>query len=231
MMDMKKILIVLLCIYSTNVLMAQDEVSNGSEKKFEIRLSNGATFPLGDFKSTEGMGSGYAKNGYKGAIDVSYKLVNNFGVAVLVNYNTQGTDAAKKAEGYLHSNPSYSSVTVESGSYSVLSFLIAPEYSIDLSDKFHLQGQLGLGIANVQGAKEHITVSSSSPYEETRTGGSQNSFAYQGKVSLNYRINSTFGLGLYSSFFATNSNFTVEGVGVEQKINIVSTGIQLIHNF
>ena len=46
---MKKILFIMLCICSTNVLMAQDEVSDDSEKKFEIRLSNGATFPLGDF--------------------------------------------------------------------------------------------------------------------------------------------------------------------------------------
>ena len=230
-MNIKKTLFIMLCIFSTNVLMAQDEVSDDSEKKFEIRLSNGATFPLGDFKSTEGVGSGYAKNGYKGAIDISCKLVNNFGVAFIVNYNTQGTDATKKVEGYLHSNPSYSSVTVKSGSYSVLSFLIAPEYSIDLSDKFYVQGQLGLGVANVQGAEEHIAVSSSSPYEETRTGGSQNSFAYQGKVSLNYKINNTFGLGLYSSYFATNSKFIVEGIDVEQKINTISTGIQLIYNF
>jgi hypothetical protein len=97
--------------------MAQDEVSDDSEKKFEIRLSNGATFPLGDFKSTEGVGAGYAKNGYKGAIDISYKLVNNFGVAFIVNYNTQGTDATPKGEEYLHLNPFYSSVSVKSGSY------------------------------------------------------------------------------------------------------------------
>jgi hypothetical protein len=230
-MNMKKILFIMLSICSTNALIAQDEVSDDSEKKFEIRLSNGATFPLGDFKSTEGVGSAYAKNGYKGAIDISYKLANNFGVALIVNYNTQGTDATKKAEGYLRSNPSYSSVSVKSGSYSVLSFLIAPEYSIDLSDKFYVQGQLGLGFANVQGAEEHIAVSSPSPYEETRTGGSQNSFAYQGKVSLNYKINNTFGLGFYSSYFATNSKFTIEGIDVEQKINTVSTGIQLIYNF
>lgn len=220
----------MLCICSTNILMAQDEVSGYSEKKFEMRLSNGATFPLGDFKSTEGVGSGYAKNGYKGAIDISYKLANSFGVAFIMNYNIQGTDATKKAEGYLYSNPSYSSVTVESGSYSVLSFLIGPEYSIDLSDKFYVQGQLGLGSANVQGAEVQLTVSSSSPFEETRTGGSQNSFAYQGKVSLNYKINNTFGLGVYSSYFATNPKFMVEGIDVEQKINIVSTGIQLIYN-
>jgi hypothetical protein len=211
--------------------MAQDKVPDDRKIKFEIRLSNGATFPLGDFKSTEGEGSGYAKIGYKGAIDISYKLANNFGVAFIVNYNTQGTDATKKAEAYLYSNPSFSSVSVKSGSYSVLSFLIAPEYSINLSNKFYVQGQLGLGVANVQGAEEHIVVSSSTPYEETRTGGSQNSFAYQGKVSLNYKLNNTFDLGLYSSYFATNSKFIVEGIDVEQKINTVSTGIQIIYNF
>ncbi|MFT4646570.1 MAG: hypothetical protein ACI83H_002981 [Glaciecola sp.] len=230
-MDIKKVLFIMLYICSVNVLMAQDEVLDSSEKKFEIRVSNGATFPLGNFKSTEGVGAGYAKNGYKGAFDISYKLANNFGVAFIVNYNTQGTDATKKAEVYLHSNPSYTSIIVKSGSYSVLSFLIAPEYSIDLSDEFYVHGQFGLGVANVQGAEEHITVSSSSPYEERRTAGSQNSLAYQGKVSLNYKPNSTFGLGLYSSYFATNPQFTVEGIDVEQKINTVSIGIQFIYNF
>ena len=228
---MKKVLFIMLCICTTNVLMAQDKVPDDRKKKFEIRLSNGATFPLGDFKSTEGEGSGYAKIGYKGAIDISHKLANNFGVAFIVNYNIQGTDANKKAEVYLYSNPSYTSVSVKSGSYSVLSFLIAPEYSINLSDKLYIQGQLGLGISNVQGAEEHIVVSSPSPYEETRTGGSQNSFAYQGKASLNYKINNTFSIGLYSSCFATNSKFIVEGIDVEQKINTVSTGIQIIYNF
>lgn len=230
-MNMKKVMFIMLYICSVNAVIAQGEVLKSSKKKFEIRLSNGASFPLGDFKSTEGVGAGYAKNGYTGAIDVSYKLANNFGVAFLVNYNTQATDAAKKAEGYLQSNPSYTSIFLKSGNYSVLSFLIAPEYSIDLSDQFYVLGQFGFGMANVQGAEERIIVSSSSPYEEIRTSGSQNSLAYQGKVSLNYKLNSKFGLGLYSSYFDTKAQFTVEGIDVKQKINTVSSGIQLIYNF
>lgn len=211
--------------------MAQDEVSGFSDKKFHIRLSNGVTFPLGDFKSTEGLGSGYAKIGYQGAIDISYKLANNFGMAFIMNYNIHGTNATRKAEGYLNSNPAYSIVTVESGSYSVLSFLIGPEYSIDLSDKFYVQGQLGFGSANVKGADVQLIVGGSSPYEKTQTGGSQNSFAYQGKISLNYKLTNTIGLGVYSSYFATTPKFKVEGVDVEQKVNTVSSGIHLIYNF
>jgi hypothetical protein len=177
------------------------------------------------------VGAGYAKKGYTGAIDISYKLGNNFGVAFILNYNTQATDAAKKAEEYLQSNPSYTSIIVKSGSYSLLSFLVAPEYFIDLNNQFYVLGQFGLGMANVQGAEEHINVSSSSPYEEIRTSGSQNSFAYQGKVSLNYKLNSKFDVGLYSSYFDTNAQFTVEGIDVKQKINTVSIGMQFVYKF
>ncbi len=228
---MKKILFIILCIYSTNTLTAQNGVSNDSEKKFTLRLSNGITFPLSDFKSTEDSGSGYAKNGYNGAVDISYKLANNFGIGIILNYNTQATDASKKAEKSLNSNPSYNSVSIKSGSHSLLSFLIAPEYSVSLNNKFYIQGQLGFGIVNFQRAKEYITVASSSPYREIRSSGSQNSFAYQGKVSLNYNINKTFGLGVYSSYFATNSEFIIQGIDTEQKIDIISTGIQLMYNF
>ncbi|MBF6641978.1 hypothetical protein IVB69_10845 [Flavobacterium sp. J49] len=227
---MKKLFFLICFICSTTVVMAQDTPQSNTEtSNIELRFSSGLVFPLGDIKSSQNESFGMAKTGYKATIDFAYKFKNNFAAVMIVDYTTLGTDADKIAKSILDANPSYNSVEVKSGNYSVLSLLVGGNYTINLSSHFFIQGQLALGLATIKGPENEITVSSASPFEELKSAGTVNALAYQGKVSVNYNINTPLAIGLYTSYYETNPTFEIENSSIKQKLNSMSTGLQLTY--
>ena len=227
---MKKLLFLICFICSTSEVIAQDILqSNTTTSNIELRFSSGLAFPVGCIKSSHSESFGFAKTGYKGTVDLAYKLKNNFAAVLIVDYTTQGTDADKIAKATLEANPDYNSVEVKSGNYSVLSLLVGGDYTIDLSSHFYVQGQLALGFATIKGPENEITVSSASPFEELKSAGTVNAVAYQGKVSVNYNINKTIAMGLYTSYYETNPTFEIENRSITQKLSNFSTGFQLTY--
>ncbi|WP_291115513.1 hypothetical protein [Flavobacterium sp. UBA6135] len=227
---MRNLFFLIICICSTSVLKAQEPTeSNAKTNKIALRFSNGFAFPFSDFKSSEKASFGFAKMGYKGAIDFSHQLKKNIAAVLIVDFNIHATDAEKIAASYLDSNPSYTSVEVKSGNYSVLSLLVGGDYTVALNASFYIQGQVAFGLATVKGPENQIEVSSSSPFEEFKSSGRATSFAYQGKASFNYAITTPVAVGLYTSYYETNPDFKVAGSSIKQKINSFSTGIQLTY--
>ncbi len=227
---MKYIFSLICCVCFTSKLFAQnDTLKNWVPNTFEFRLSNGIAFPINDFKSNENRSFGFANNGYKGAIDLSYKFKHGFGALFILDYAVHGTDANKIAKSYIDSNPGYTAVDVKSGTYSILSLLLGVEYTINLKNNFDIQFQLAMGIANVEGPDNYSKISSASPFEEITSSGKSNSPAYQGKIALNYAINKFYGIGLYTSYYETRPDFNIDGTTIPTEINTFSIGIQLIY--
>jgi hypothetical protein len=227
---MKKLFFLICFICSISEVFAQDIVqSNATTSNIELRFSSGLAIPVGDIKSSHSESFGYAKTGYKGTVDLAYKLKNNFAAVLIVDYSTQGTDADKIAKATLEANPDYSSVEVKSGNYSVLSLLVGGDYIIDLSSHFYVQGQLAVGFTTIKGPENEVTVISASPLEELKSAGTVNAIAYQGKVSVNYNINNTIAIGLYTSYYQTNPTFKIENRSITQQLNNFSTGLQLTY--
>lgn len=227
---MKKLFFLICVCCSISRVTAQDIVQNNTTtSNIELRFSSGLAFPVGTIKSSQNESFGFAKTGYKGAVDIAYKFKNNFAAVLIVDYTLQGTDADKIAKSILDANPAYTAVEVKSGNYSVLSLLVGGDYSIHLSSHFYVQGQLALGLATVKGPDNEITVSSASPFEELKSAGTVNALAYQVKISVNHSINSTLAFGLYTSYYETNPNFEIESRSIKQKLNSFSTGLQLIY--
>jgi hypothetical protein len=227
---MKKLFFLMYFICSVSEVMAQDIVqSNATTSNIELRFSSGLAFPVGDINSSHSESFGFAKMGYKGTIDLAYKLKNNFAAVLIVDYTTLGTDADKITKAILEANPNYNSVEVKSGNYSVLSLLFGGDYTINVSSLFYVQGQLALGLATIKGPENEVTVSSASPFEEFISAGTVNAIAYQGKVSVNYNMNNSIAIGLYTSYYETNPTFKIENRLIMQQLNNFSTGLQLTY--
>jgi hypothetical protein len=227
---MKKLFFLICFICSTSLVIAQDTTqSNTTTNNIELRFSSGLVFPVGDIKSSQNESFGYAKTGYKATIDLAYKFKKNFAAVLIVDYTIQGTDADKIAKSILDANPSYNSVEVKSGNYSVLSILVGGNYNINLNSHFYVQGQLAVGLATIKGPENEITVSSASPFDELKSTGTVNALAYQGKVSVNYNINTLLAVGLFSSYYETTPAFEIDNRSIKQKLNSLSTGLQLTY--
>jgi Outer membrane protein beta-barrel domain len=222
---MIKIITLLLSLTIAGTTLAQQSV--------EVRIAGGAGFPTSNFASYNGHSLGYAQQGWVGGIELGYSLRKNWSLSFSVDYGLNGTDATQIAHEYLHANPAYLKAEVKSGSYQTLSAFAGLEPRINLTPKLYLQGQVAIGISNVEGPNNTAHISFSSPFEEKTVAGSSNALAYKGKISLKYDLSDKLGIGVFGGYFGTNPTFTIVDAAtdnhytVEQKVGVLTSGIQL----
>lgn len=136
---MKNILLTLTLSLSTIVCSAQD--------KGFLCASLGSSIPIGDFASADpnNKSAGFAKTGLVFDLSFGYKFSKYIGMAALVRGQANATDAQALANYTIKQIPDATSVTVNSGAWTVSGYMVGGYGSFPISKKISFESKILFG--------------------------------------------------------------------------------------
>jgi hypothetical protein len=203
-----------------------------------LDLRVGGSFPTGSFAQTgqSDLVSGYATPGFNASASAYQSFTDIFGLGGTFSYVINGYDENARRRAIYESNPSVTSVYVESTRYTTFTITGGPDFFIRFSENIglHLKTEAGL-LQTIRPAQRfEITESgNTSVINLDRYGGS--SFAVYFGSAIRYHASETVGISLYADYLYGKPNFeyiqysypnwiTIEG---KQQISMINFGFCL----
>ncbi|MFA7361783.1 MAG: hypothetical protein WC139_12180 [Candidatus Kapaibacterium sp.] len=237
-----KIIYVLFLILAFHISFshAQNNVQSSFNKKFNVEIRVGPSFPYGDLGKTDALNknSGFAKIGFKAEAVVGYKLVDVLGINVMGFYNSNGTDLTNLTQQL--NNQTGRAWTTDSKSWNIYGGLLGLEYSYPASKSIVVGFKAYSGIMSTTSPKVELTSGADSfVQEEKSTTALTYMFSLSGAYPLSnniFWISSIGFLGATPKFENVKTVTTINGVTTEStdtfnqdmKVFIVDTGIKIV---
>ncbi len=238
---MKKLTVLLLLSFiAATSVYSQINVQNSFNKKFNVELRVGPSFPYGDLGKDDAnnTNSGFAKLGFKGEAVIGYKLVDVIGINVMGFYNSNPTDLANLTTA-LNTSTGKTWAT-DSKSWNIFGALLGFEYSYPASKSFIVGFKAYSGIMSTNAPEIKLTSGSDSYVQE---GKSTTAITYMISVSGAYPVsNSVFWitsigfLGSTPKFENVKITQILNGTKTEttttfnqdMKVFVIDTGIRIV---
>lgn len=186
-----------------------------------IGISGGISFSTGNWakanyivstNSYSNDPSGFAANGFTGAVDGAYFFSKHFGVGALVSYGTYKTkDIATLSGGYRESFD-VDQVTTTASSYKIWNFLPGLYFNYPLQKKLSLTARALVGLSHATTPQYLVDVEDGGIDDGTfeQKSASKSAFAFNVGVGLSYRVFSALAINLRADYFYSKPDFTIE---------------------
>lgn len=237
-----RILTVLLLLLALNISQtnAQINLQNSFNKKFNIELRVGPSFPYGDLgnKDANNNNSGFAQVGFKAEAVVGYKLVDVLGINIMGFYNSNGTDLSNLSQ--LLNSRTGKAWSSDSKSWNIFGGLLGFEYSFPASKVLIVGFKAYSGIMSTTSPKVELTSGADSYIQdELSTTALTYMFSLSGAYPLSnniFWVSSIGFLGSTPKFENVKTVTTINGVRTEStetfsqdmKTFVVDTGIRIV---
>lgn len=235
-------LVVLLLLLALNISLtnAQINLQNSFNKKFNVELRVGPSFPYGDLgnKDANNKNSGFAQVGFKAEAVVGYKIVDVLGINLMGFFNSNGTDLSSLSQNLNSSTgKTWSS---DSKSWNIFGGLLGFEYSFPASKVLVVGFKAYSGIMSTTSPKVELKSGADSyVQDELSTTALTYMFSLSGAYPLSnniFWISSIGFLGSTPKFENVKTVTTINGVSKEEletfsqdmKVFVVDTGIKIV---
>lgn len=238
---MKKFnVLLLLIVLSVSSVYSQINIQNSFNKKFNVELRVGPSFPYSDFgnKEAANANSGFAKVGFKAEAVVGYKLVDVLGINVMGFFNANGTDLGSLETSLKTSTGKI--WTADSKSWNIYGALVGLEYSMPASKTLIVGFKAYSGIMSTNAPEVKLTSGADSYVQESKsTTALTYMFSVSGAYPLSnnvFWISSIGFLGATPKFENVKITQIINGAKTEtfttfnqdMKVFVVDTGIRII---
>lgn len=184
----------------------------GNNKKFSFSFNAGIGFPTSGFANKDSIGRndtthahGFAKSGFHFEVDLSYRFINNLGLAASVGGSICPFDAAAYTNAYGISSDN----TVSSqGSHYIGQYLIGPYFFIPASDNFSIEIKTLLGLVSAQ--YPDITIASNVPNNysgQTYKFAHAQNFGYSVSIDSKVKIDDMISLVFMLSYVGSSIQY------------------------
>lgn len=183
---MKKNLLILLILLMMLPMMAVAQ-------KHNVGLSAGVAVPIGNFSKVSGDDAGFANPGFSYGVSYAYEVAegHQIGFSTGVSWFPLDIDAAEEETG----------VKFDQASFTSIPFMPYYQARVPLTDVFHFETQLHLGVLR-------------NTYPAIGIGGttiqaqeSSINFALGFQAGFSFDISDTYSLGIRSGYYLNNASF------------------------
>lgn len=175
---------------------------------FGVRI--GAALPMGEFASHDFGTGGYALLGKSVGAEAAWFITPKLGLGMDVSFKSFGFATGYYAEDYLENEPSYKSIDLLSGPYSIRTYMGGLYYKVEIANKFFSTFKLMGGMYSARTPDQFYGVVDNLFEKENffwKTGSLDRTFGFLTGASFEYNIYEHVSILLQADFSYAQPDF------------------------